>query len=89
MQVTKMSLKEWVIIGILIVSLILLFVIAMELRTKSYDYKIVSYSDYSVEDSLKADSKAGWEVISSRRAVNNGDGLYEFIEKKRSTWVGD
>ena len=46
----------------------------------AYEYVVDSFGDSELKDALNRRGKAGWQVVSSRRAVgSDGGGCYEFV----------
>ena len=46
----------------------------------AYEYVVESFGDTELKDALNRRGKAGWQVVSSRRAVgDHGNGRYEFV----------
>lgn len=48
-----------------------------------WEYKIEGYPDGQLVDELNKAGRAGWEVVSARRAVDNGSGVYEMILRRQ------
>jgi len=74
-----------------IVALILFFIFGassvyflsfLKKENQQYEYTILAPKDKDLSQQLKTAGEQGWEVISSRRALSDGKGIYEIIMKK-------
>ena len=84
---TLKSLKLWVIISTVIISGLLMLGISAITAHKQYQYQytIIAPNDSELDAELKTAGENGWEIVSSRRALHNGIGIYEIILKRTIT----
>jgi hypothetical protein len=69
------------LVGIFIILLINLLA-GQKPQAVSWEYKIEAISDLSFIESMDGYGKNGWELVSARRAVNDGVASYECIFKR-------
>lgn len=60
----------------------LYFLSFLKKENQQYEYAIIAPKDNDLAEELDAAGKMGWEIISSRRAISDGEGIYEIILKK-------
>lgn len=48
-----------------------------------WEYHVDGISDSSLLESLSQKGAAGWDIVSARRAVSDGSGMYEIIFRRQ------
>lgn len=79
------SIKIWLIISLVILSGLVAFGASQINAQNYYEYTIIAPSDDNLTEAMKTAGDNGWEIISSRRALSNGVGIYEIMLKRTRT----
>ncbi len=54
-------------------------IVAPDRTAPKWDYRIEGYKDEEIVEKLNWLGNGGWEVVSARRAMADGSGIYELI----------
>lgn len=71
-----------------IVCVLLLGVIAGDVGPRliasepTYEYKVIGFPDEDLSVKINGLGYAGWDLVSARRALDNGKGAYEMIFRR-------
>lgn len=60
----------------------LYFLSFLKKENQQYEYTMIAPKDINLTEELNTAGSLGWEVVSSRRAVSDGEGIYEIMMKK-------
>ncbi len=57
-------------------------IVAPDRAAPKWDYRIEGFRDEELREKLNWLGDGGWEVVSARRAMDDGKGIYELILRK-------
>lgn len=80
-----MTKVQFVVLSVLlsIVAVVQVFpIVAPDRAAPKWDYRIEGFKDAELVEKLNWLGDGGWEVVSARRAMDDGKGVYELILRK-------
>ena len=78
-----MKILNSILLGLIFLTLLSILYIETFSRIK-YETRIVNYEDYSLSYELGKDGDNGWQIVGSRRALNEvNKGMYELILQRK------